>query len=108
MNNIRPLPLIQGAYRLPIGRVVGAPEWARSDHFDIDAQVDGDSSGDQMGTLLRRILVEKFNLIAHRETRDLPIYGLMLARSDGTPGPRARTSACSRKDPEPPGPYVPG
>jgi uncharacterized protein (TIGR03435 family) len=40
--------------------------------------------------MLRRLLAERFRLAAHNETRELPIYALVMARKDGRMGPRLR------------------
>jgi uncharacterized protein (TIGR03435 family) len=48
--------------------------------------------------MLRTLLAERFKLKTHTETRELPIYALVMARSDSKPGPQLRrTDAdCSR------------
>ncbi|HEV8348022.1 MAG TPA: M56 family metallopeptidase [Vicinamibacterales bacterium] len=107
VKNIRLQNVIVAAYRLPIGRLWGAPGWLRVDRFDIEARAEGNPSNDQILSMVRRLLADRFNLIAHRETREIPIYALVLARSDGALGPRVTPSACTGKAAAPPpGPYI--
>jgi uncharacterized protein (TIGR03435 family) len=50
--------------------------------------------------LLRTLLTDRFKLQTHTETRELPLYDLVLARSDGRLGPDMRPSKsdCSKPD----------
>lgn len=83
---------------LPPNRLMAAATWAggarilQSDKFDVVATTDPSASQEQVLVMLRSLLTERFALRVHRETRDLPIYALILARSDGSLGPRLRPS----------------
>lgn len=107
LKNIGIRALILYAYQLPVGRMVGSPEWTRAERYDIDAVANGKPSAAEMRAMVRKLLADRFNLLAHRETREQPIYAMTLARSDGTLGPRLTKSACTGKGVPPPGPYEP-
>ena len=85
---------------LPSFRVVGGPAWIDSDGFDIEAKAVGDFQETQGGPgfsnsgelMLRTLLADRFHLKAHTEMRDLPIYALVQARSNGSLGPRLSRS----------------
>src|SRR5262245_40139561 len=85
---------------LPTFRVLGGPGWSDSDGFDVEAKTVGEFPDTQGGPgfsnsgelMLRTLLAERFHLKAHTETRDLPIYALVQARSNGSLGPRLRRS----------------
>jgi uncharacterized protein (TIGR03435 family) len=88
-----PLRLLLGnAYRGE-GRIEGWPSWFNSDRFDIVAKVEGDAPPDQFRAMLRALLQERFKLSVHHETRELPIYALVVARKDGKTGPHLRPAA---------------
>ena len=83
---------------LPPNRLAVAKTWAggaialQSDKFDVIATTDAGASQEQVFLMLRALLAERFKLAVHRETRDLPIYALVMARKDGRLGPRLRPS----------------
>jgi uncharacterized protein (TIGR03435 family) len=84
--------LIRNAYGVLMeGQVVGLPAWAKTEPFAVEAKVDADATRalrtlppveqwKQLQLMLQAMLAERFALKAHRETRDLPIYELTVAR----------------------------
>ena len=83
--------LIQNAYQLlQDAQVVGGPSWLTSDRFDINATVAGNPPPEQIPLMLRALLADRFKLVVHTETRELPIYALVLAGRDGKLGARIR------------------
>ena len=84
--------LIRQAYRVPEARVIGGPSWLDSDRFDIVATAAPGANGDAIRAMLRDLLATRFALAMHQETRELPIYVLKLARTDGTLGPSLHRS----------------
>jgi uncharacterized protein (TIGR03435 family) len=79
--------LIRNAYQLQDDEVAGGPSWLDSDHFDIVAAGDGNHSPQDKWLMLRVLLLERFKLAVHKETRELPVYALVVAKS-GTLGPK--------------------
>ena len=84
---------------LPDFRLVGGPGWIGSDRFDIVAKAEGDPQPGpqgpppQMFLMLRTLLKERFQLVVHNESRELPIYALVTARSDKKLGPQMTPAA---------------
>ena len=88
--------LIQGAYGVDANQIVGGPNWIGVDRFDVEAKGDFSLGGflpDAQGNaglayqMLQTLLRERFSLVVHPESRQLPIYALIIA-NDGKVGPR--------------------
>jgi uncharacterized protein (TIGR03435 family) len=90
--------LIRHAYQLQGFELAGGPKWLDDERFDIVAKADGEPPSAQMRLMLRTLLAERFRLQLHSETRELPLYALVMARSDGKTGPKLRRteSDCAR------------
>jgi uncharacterized protein (TIGR03435 family) len=73
--------LIQLAYSVRDFQLQGAPSWANSDRYDIDAKAASDASLDEMRPMLQSLLTERFKLTLHREIKELPVYELVVARA---------------------------
>jgi uncharacterized protein (TIGR03435 family) len=95
--NIPVALLIGEAYQVQAYRLIGAPRWIWSDAFDINAKADGDLAPDgprrPLQHAMRGLLEDRFRLIAHMEVRQLPVYALELAHTDGRLGPNLTHSS---------------
>jgi hypothetical protein len=79
-------------------RVVGGPDWIDAERYDINAKASSefqfapDGPPKDMLLMLRSLLEERFRLKTHYETRELPIYELVVARADRKLGPELHKS----------------
>ncbi len=96
--------LIMTAYEVQQeAQLVGGPPELLAAKYDVTAKAPvAIIAMKDLPQLLRTLLADRFKLKAHTETRDLPVYDLVLARSDGRLGPdlRASKSDCSNKSDE--------
>ena len=72
--------LINAAYGTPDFRIIGATGWMTTDRFDIEAKATGDPPRAQLLLMLQSLLADRFKLVVHRETRELPTYDLVVAK----------------------------
>jgi uncharacterized protein (TIGR03435 family) len=114
-SNVPARMLLRQAFNVQDFQIVGGPDWLESDRFDVVAKApDGEFTIDIMRPMLQSLLVERFKLAFRRENREMPIYALMKARSDGRLGPNLTASAvdCAargrRGGGPPPAPPQPG
>jgi uncharacterized protein (TIGR03435 family) len=102
-TNVTLMDLIRAAYGIEVapgtddGRVVGAPSWTTSERYDVDAKIDrpvadalwklkNEPRTLQSQQMLQALLAERFKLTVHRESKELPVYVLSVAKS----GPKFR------------------
>ncbi len=83
--------LINAAYSVENNQISGAPNWLNSEKYDIEAKMDT-STADELRKLgederrverqrmLQALLADRFKLTIHRETKELPIYALVVAK----------------------------
>jgi uncharacterized protein (TIGR03435 family) len=84
--------LIQQAYGIQEYQISGGPSWVTTERYDVNAKADMPEDGritrEQMNVLLQSLLAERFHLQIHRETKELPIYALLVAKN----GPKLKQS----------------
>ena len=96
--------LINMAYGLRSVQLVGGPAWIRSDRYDILARADRTPPEEELMAMLQALLAERFSLKAHRETREVQGYRLVVAQP-GRLGPKLQEGApCSLGAARPNGP----
>lgn len=75
--------LITEAWDLKYYQVPDQPSWISSRHFDISARAPGSTapSKETFRQMLQAMLADRFHLLVHFETREIPVYALVIAKS---------------------------
>jgi len=107
--NVTPKMLIEFAYDIRGPQLSGGPGWIDSERFDIDAKT-GESANDvrsnparfneQRRLMVRSLLADRFKLVVKQETKDLPVYDLVVAKG----GPKFHPTTLPPVDPNSPPP----
>ncbi|HXE63968.1 MAG TPA: TIGR03435 family protein [Bryobacteraceae bacterium] len=87
------LTLICDAYGLRPDQV-SAPDWLKNTLFDIQATIPNGVSQDKVPEMLQVLLDDRFGLKTHHESKDQPVYALVV----GKDGPKMTASAPDTTD----------
>jgi uncharacterized protein (TIGR03435 family) len=91
-DNILLGDLVKTAYGIQDNQIIGAPSWLNSDHYDVEAKMDSETADavhkmneedarHARQQMLRALLADRMKLVIHRETREQPLYELVVARN---------------------------
>lgn len=80
MRSITLSSAIRWAYSVRAYQIAG-PAWLGSQRYTIVAKASGPSSNSDLRAMLQNLLADRFKLTLHRETKDLPVYALVAAKS---------------------------
>jgi uncharacterized protein (TIGR03435 family) len=80
--------LLQNAYEVKDFQISG-PAWLASERFDIQATMPPETTKEQFKVMLQNLLKERFQMTVHRETKELPMYSMIVGKS----GPKLKESA---------------
>jgi uncharacterized protein (TIGR03435 family) len=97
-TNVSVMMLIHWAYEMPETRILGAPSWTRSSYFNVEAKADpaldlqlrnmtADTGRHEKELMVQAMLADRFGLVTHMETRELPIYELVVGKKGANLGP---------------------
>jgi len=110
-TNVSITMLLQNAYGIKPDLISGLPGWAQNARFDLEARVSPEDAEafSKLGRqerfvasqkMMQAVLADRFQVKAHIESRQLPVFDLVLAKS----GPKLRevkpTDTDGVKDPE--------
>ena len=100
--NIPVRQLIRQAYQVQDFQLVGMPDWASSVQYDVQGRFEPPSAAPapvqlsqppRMQLMVRSLLRDRFGMVAHTETREMPVYALRIVRTDGRLGPQMKPAA---------------
>jgi len=97
--------LVQAAYDFTYERfqIVGGPSWIDDERYDVQAAPvaqsrDRIATAQEIAVRIQAMLADRFKLVLRRETREMQLYDLRLARPGAL---RANTGTCAPRTPEP-------
>jgi uncharacterized protein (TIGR03435 family) len=71
--------LLQAAFKLKQHQLV-VPDWAKNQRFDILAKMPEGATKEQVPEMLQALLVERFGLTYHKDSREQSVYGLLVGK----------------------------
>ncbi len=87
-HNIPVKLMISLMYKVPMRQIQGGPDWLNSDRYNVEARADHPNNLDDLHAMYQNLLADRFNLKFHKETKEGPIYALMI----DTPGSKMKVN----------------
>jgi len=75
------------AYKVKDYQIEG-PDWMASARFDIVAKLPSGATAEQVPEMVGALLAERFQMKMHRDSKEFPVYGLVVGKS----GPKLKAS----------------
>src|SRR5215471_12712845 len=79
-TNVTLRMLLKAAYSIHDYELPGGPGWIDSERYDIVAKAPPNTPNNRLAPMLQALLADRFKLAVHRETRELPVYALMVGK----------------------------
>ena len=98
-TNVSLRQLISIAYKFPLNDIAGGPGWINTDRFDIEAKPEEGfmPTPEQSQQMLQALLEERFGLKVEHQTKNGPIYALVVAKG----GPKGKLKLSADQTPVP-------
>jgi uncharacterized protein (TIGR03435 family) len=73
--------MILDAYHISPHQISGGPGWLDSERFDLEAKAEIPAEKAELRIMLQSLLAERFQLVIHRDTKEMPVYALTLGKA---------------------------
>jgi uncharacterized protein (TIGR03435 family) len=73
--------MIRLMFHLNDSQISGGPDWLNSDPYDVQAKADAPHSLEELHVMFQNLLIDRFKLQFHWDTRTLPMYALVVDKS---------------------------
>jgi uncharacterized protein (TIGR03435 family) len=78
-TNVSLKNVLTNAYNVK-GYQLSGPKWLDTERFDITAKIPMGTTKEQFQLMLQNLLAERFKLTLHHETKELPMYALVVGK----------------------------
>jgi uncharacterized protein (TIGR03435 family) len=79
-NNVTLKNCIRSAYGVEPYRILGGPDWINSERYEIISKAASAVPKAQLMLMLQTLIETRFGLKLHRETKELPVYALVVGK----------------------------
>jgi uncharacterized protein (TIGR03435 family) len=80
MTNVSLRDVLTRAFKVKVQQL-NTPDWMESTRFDITAKLPEGANKDQVPEMLQALLMDRFQLTTHKESKVMPVYALIVAKS---------------------------
>jgi uncharacterized protein (TIGR03435 family) len=97
-HNLTLKRLIATAWEVDTSQILGGPNWIDSDSYDITARIPAEfaqQTREKVPEMIQSLLAERFQLMIHREPRQVSGYALVVAKK----GPKMERAKADQKGP---------
>ncbi len=88
MRNVSLRSCIRWAYGVRDYQISG-PGWMASQRYDIAANSASPASGEELRAMMQKLLAGRFKMALHRESKELPVYAMVVGKKGGKMQPAA-------------------
>jgi uncharacterized protein (TIGR03435 family) len=68
---------------------INGPQWLDTERFDVTATMPPDTTKEQFKIMLQNLLIERFKMTVHKESKEMPMYSLVVNKG----GPKLKETA---------------
>jgi uncharacterized protein (TIGR03435 family) len=81
VHNMTAKMMMATVYRIPARQIIGGPDWFDTERFDLEAKADHMYSLDDLHTMFKNLLADRFALKFHLQIKEGPVYDLLTDKS---------------------------